>query len=274
MQRKQIRAVALLIVLLSLCLLPGCKGKDKENEDGASEGIEAYTIGEESITALTPDEGSQVVVNTVTTYTYDGLADAGRTASTYVSQLSGAESGFSVVDEEYVITDSPDFTTPEGEVLLAKNVEAGEEEEDKKGEEEGEETPPANLLLTVRVTWSEGTCVVAVDDAEGQVTEPPPPPAGMTLVEAEDYLRSLAPEDLGLSGDTMEEYTIYTMSGAVRVDGTPCVRMNVYTNDNPQHTNELAGCYLMTGNGSKLYQLDPVTNQVTQLDVVRTGESG
>lgn len=270
MQRKQIRALLLAAVLAGLCLLPGCKGKDKEEEGGDSGGIEAYTIGEESITALTPDEGSQVVVNTITTYTYDGLADAGRTASSYASQLCGAESGFSVVNEEYVKTSSPDFTAPEGEVLLAKNVESGAEDEEK----DGEEALAANLLLTVRVTWSEGTCVVAVDDAEGQVTEPPPPPSGMTLVEAEDYLRSLAPEDLGLTGDTMEEYTIYTMSGAVKVDGNPCVRMNVYTNNNPQRTNELAGCYLMTGNGSKLYRLDPATNEVTELDVVRTSEAG
>lgn len=258
MYPKQFRAAALLAACLCLCLLAGCGGDKEEEGETGSELPTEYSVGEGSVAALSLAEGSSAALRTVTTYRYEGLENAGSTVSSYVKQLGGEESGFSVVDEEYVVADSPDFTQPEGQVLLAKNLEGTEE------------APVENRLIYVRITWSEDSCTVEADEADGQVTTPPPPPSGMTLIEAQDYLSSLSPAALGLSGESMKEYSIYTMNGAVLVDGNPCVRLNVYSNDNDQHTNELVGCFLMNGNGTHLYRLDPESNTVEELDIVRS----
>ncbi len=271
MDRKQLKR--LLLLLLCLCLLAGCGKKDEEEdpEDGEEAGSELlaeYTVGDQTVAALSTEE-SGVSVDTLVTYTYSGLSDTGKAAAGYASQLQGEESGFSIVDEEYVRCDGPDYTQPEGQVLLAKNIEASAAAEGGGGGESAAPAAPVNQVLYVRISWDEEACTVAADTAEGRVTSPPPPPAGMSLVEAQDYLAGLSPAVLGLTGESMEEYTIYTMNGAVLVDGNPCIRMNVYSSDNPQHTNELAACFLMNGNGTHLYRLDPETNTVEELDVVR-----
>ena len=274
MEHKQLRRAVLLAVCL--CLLAGCGKKDKEETPEETSNLLAeYPVGEQTVAALTTEE-SGVTMDSVVTYTYSGLSSAGTTAQDYAGQLRGSESGFSIVDEEYVKTDAPDFTQPEGEVLLAKNLESTAAPEgggeDKEGEGEASAPPAEDMVLYVRVSWSEGTCVVSADEAPGKVTAPPPtpaPPPGLSMMEAEDYFKSLSPADLGLPGESMEDFSIYTMSGAVLVDGNPCVRMNVYSNDNPQHTNELVGCFLMNGNGTHLYRLDTATNTVEELDIVR-----
>lgn len=266
MDHKQLRRAVL--VAVCLCLLAGCGKKDEENPEETSNLLAEYPVGEQTVTALTTEE-SGVTMDSVVTYTYSGLSSAGTTAQDYAAQLRDAESGFSIVNEEYVKSDAPDFTQPEGEVLLAKNLESTAAEG---GETEASPPPAEDMVLYVRVSWSEGTCVVAADEAPGKVTAPPPtpaPPPGMSMMEAEDYFKSLSPADLGLPGESMEDFSIYTMSGAVLVDGNPCVRMNVYSNDNPQHTNELVGCFLMNGNGTHLYRLDTATNTVEELDIVR-----
>ena len=274
MEHKQLRRAVL--VAVCLCLLAGCGKKDKEETPEETSNLLAeYPVGEQTVAALSTEE-SGVTMDSVVTYTYSGLSSAGTTAQDYAGQLRGSESGFSIVDEEYVKTDAPDFTQPEGEVLLAKNLESAAAPEgggeDKEGEGEASAPPAEDMVLYVRVSWSEGTCVVSADEAPGKVTAPPPtlaPPPGMSMMEAEDYFKSLSPADLGLPGESMEDFSIYTMSGAVLVDGNPCVRMNVYSNDNPQHTNELVGCFLMNGNGTHLYRLDTATNTVEELDIVR-----
>ena len=74
--------------------------------------------------ALEADESGAVAEKAKTiTYTYSNLVDAGKAAQTYVGQLAGEDPSFSVVDEEFVrLKDKPDYTTPEGMVLLARNV--------------------------------------------------------------------------------------------------------------------------------------------------------
>ena len=183
MEHKQLRRAVL--VAVCLCLLAGCGKKDKEETPEETSNLLAeYPVGEQTVAALTTEE-SGVTMDSVVTYTYSGLSSAGTTAQDYAGQLRGSESGFSIVDEEYVKTDAPDFTQPEGEVLLAKNLEQLLADlkghngggEDKEGEGEASAPPAEDMVLYVRVSWSEGTCVVSADEAPGKVTAPPPPPA-------------------------------------------------------------------------------------------------
>ena len=198
-------------------------------------------------------------------------------ASDYTRDLSS--SGFSVVDEEFVRTeDRPDYTAPEGSVLLAKNKVKVEQEpeagqtEDTEGEanqdqeQEEDQTPK---VITVTLRWAADACVVTVDEAEGTVTYPPRATGGpmttMTISEVEDYVNQLSPQILGLEGDSMERYHVYAQDGTAFVNNQPCIRVNVYDSDNPQQANEIAGSYLLTSDGLHLYRLDEQTKTVQEL---------
>jgi hypothetical protein len=78
----------------------------------------------------------------------------------------------------------------------------------------------------------------------------------MTLNQAIDFMYECDPADLGLSGESMAEYDIMPMDGAVLVGTTPCQRMNVYGRDSKTGTNVIAGQYLLSGDGRYLYYVN------------------
>ena len=266
MNRKQIRAAALLAAFLFL--LPGC-GKGKEDGEEAVKLPEEYSFEGTAISALaTEEEGVQFSQAKTVTYFYNGLSEPGKTASSYTSQLTS--DGYTVVDEELVKTDRPDFSTAEGTLSLAKAVEPEEDEEGEEGEENQEEQEPKVILIVL--TWSEDMCSVIIDEKAGEITYPPPPEsstpaANISLAEALDYIRGLQPSVLGLGGDSMESYQIYAQEGTVLVEGRSCLRLNVYSTDNPAHTNEFMGSFLMTGDGRHLYRSDAVAGTVEELEL-------
>lgn len=258
-------------------------------------------VGDEIVPGMTLEadesEAKAVLAKTIT-YTYIDLVDAGKVAETYVNQLRAASPAFSVVDEEFVRTDKPDFTAAEGMVLMARNLplpetETPEEdaeptesgaEESAPAESEGpaesaqptqapeaEEEGPVQMVLTVRITWSEGQCVVTADEAEGTVTSPPPSqqqrPGGssVSIRGAQERLEGMTPAELGLSGETMEDYTVFPMDGVEMVDGVACITLYVYSDKNAQNSNEFMGSYLMSIDGLHLYRVNPVTNEIEVL---------
>lgn len=127
------------------------------------------------------------------------------------------------------------------------------------------------MVLTVELTWSEGTMVVVCDQAEGRVTSPPleqgsmTPGASMSMSEAVDYLYTLEPSVLGLSGTSMDSYRIYALDGAVMVNNQPCMRLSIYSREGPEQTNEVAGIYLLTRDATHLYQLDEAAGTVKEI---------
>lgn len=283
--------MALLLAAL-LCLPSGCKKDKEESAEEVNANLpQEYTLGEITIPALTPgEEEPQLTLGEAKVFTYSGLVNSGAAASSYASKLTGEEGGFSIVDEELVRTDRPDFTEAEGEVRLAKQNEVPEEapEEEKEDKEdkkdgEGEETPEPeptptptptptpepmrDSVQSVQITWSEGTCTVRIEEAPGLITDPPvkPAPVTMTLTEALDYLKSLPPAALGLTAASMEDYQIYSEGGIVWVDDQTCIRINVYEVDGEEPFNVLAGSYLLANDKSHLYQLDDVTHSVIEV---------
>lgn len=246
---------------------------------------------------------AQAVLAKTITYAYTDLADAGKVAETYVGQLRSAEDKFFLVDEEFVRQkEDPDFTTPEGMVLMARNLPKPEPEAKPtpeptptpEGEEgsaapEGLEAPEAsaspseapaesaqpveeapNLVLTVRITWSPGQCVVTADEEEGRVTSPPSAQTSaqhpVTQRGAARILENMAPAQLGLPGDSMDQYEVLPMGSTEMVDGRPCIRLHVYNDNNAPNSNEFLGSYLMSLDGDHLYRVDPVTDEITELD--------
>lgn len=256
-------------VIVVLFILPRLKGEAEEPPPEEEEVVvydlpTEFTVGEETVAAmeLAHPAGVDAEKALTVTYTYTGLTDTPAEVSAYVTRLNGA--GFQVVDEEFVTTDTPDLTAAEGTVLLAKNLATPEVEE-------GEETPPA-MVLTMRLTWMEDICVVVGDQAEGRVTRPPASSTtggagGVTISEAEGYIRGLSPASLGLEGESMENYRIYAVDGTALVDGQPCMRIAVYNANNPEHTNDFVAYFLLAGDGTTVYKVDSETGKAVKLDL-------
>lgn len=247
---------------------------------------ESFLVGEETVAGVIPvdPDGVQAELDPRVCYTYTGMSDAGAEAEAYAASLR--EESFSVVDEEFVRTNAPDYTTPEGSVLLARNIEKPEAPADTDAAasaspgDDADADPSASpapaeeekdMVLTVELTWSEGTMVVVCDQAEGRVTSPPldsigmTPGASMTMSEAVDFLYTLEPSVLGLSGTSMDTYRIYALDGAVMVNEQPCMRLSIYSREGPDQTNEVAGIYLLTRDAAHLYQLDEAAGTVREI---------
>lgn len=282
------------VVIVVLFVLPRLRGGDDGPDAEAT--VEPQPpvlptelpVGDEIVPGMTLEadesEAKAVLAKTIT-YTYIDLADAGKVAETYVDQLRSADPSFSVVDEEFVRTDKPDFTAAEGMVLMARSLPVPEPEAPAQSQEPEESDPaesvpptqapeaeePVRMVLTVRITWSEGQCVVTADEAEGMVTSPPRPqqtPGGssVTIREAQTRLEGMDPAKLGLSGETMEDYTVFPMDGVEMVDGAACITLYVYTNKNTQNSNQFMGSYLMTIDGLHLYRVNPITGEIEVLE--------
>lgn len=251
--------------------------------------IKGMTLGSDESEALV--EKSKRV-----TYTYSNLVDAGKAAETYVGQLASESPSFSIVDEEFVRqTDKPDYTAAEGMVLLARNVAVKAPEATAAPEEEAsvepaesvdpeasaeptptptpepdpEPTPePVTYVHTVRITWSPGVCVVTADEEEGKVTSPARPSAQHSVSQrgARMCLEGMNPAELGLPGESMDQYEVLPMDGTEMVDGVPAIRVHVYNDDNVAGSNDIMGIYLMTIDGEHLYKLDLDSNEIEELD--------
>lgn len=304
-------AVAVVVIFVILPRLSGGEGEPEPSEEPSPEPVlydlpASFEVGEETVAGLVPllPDGVQAEKDPRVRYTYTGMTDAGAEAEAYAATLRGE--GFSVVDEEFVRTEAPDYSTLEGTVLLAKNMPKKAAEADaeasaspapsdasaspsesespspSESESPSESVPPSgspsdapaeeekDMVLTVDLTWAEGTLTVTCDQAEGRVTSPNMPGSGMTpgasmsMWEAEDFLRGLEPSVLGLEGDSMENYHIYAIDGAVLVNGQPCMRLNIYSREEGQ-SNEVAGIYLMSRDGQHLYLLDEEAKSVKEL---------
>lgn len=282
-------AVAIVVIFVILPRLSG--DGDDEPEEPTHEQVlydlpESFLVGEETVAGVTPvnPDGVQAELDPRVCYTYTGMSDAGAEAEAYAASLR--EASFSVVDPEFVRTDAPDYTTPEGTVLLARNIEKPEDASSDGADADASASPSADadpsaspapaeeekdMVLTVELTWSEGTMVVVCDQAEGRVTSPPvevstvTPGASMTMSEAVDYLYTLDPSVLGLDGTSMDTYRIYALDGAVMVNNQPCMRLSIYSREGPDQTNEVAGIYLLSRDGAHLYLLDEAAGTVREI---------
>lgn len=236
--------LAALILAAMLCVLGGCKKGEK------AAAPESYPVGEESVPAFFTADGvfaGEELTETGGTYTYEELAEPGMTTETYAQLLISEENGYSAVDDENTTTDLPDFTAAEGTVKFAKS-----------SAQEGK-------LLSVSVSWAEGTCAITVDLVDGQVQEPQS--EGMTQIELVDFVKSLDPKTLGLEGSSMEDYEVYVMDGAVLVDDRSCAKVSVCDRNSPEGTNKIAGEYFVSADGAHIYHFDSENEKVTEVEI-------
>lgn len=172
-------------------------------------------------------------------YQYSGLEDTGALVERYVADLE-EQYDCAVVTVAAVRTTPPDFSQPEGIVLVGKNS------EDEAG------------VLLLNLDWTENACTVTRTFQQGLMISDPEP---LTLLDAVELIQNHTPASLGLPGEKMSHYHVWAEEGLVMVDGTQCIQVDVYTE--PEHA--LAGTYLVAVNGGALYRLDRDTRQVTSL---------
>ena len=82
-----------------------------------------------------------------------------------------------------------------------------------------------------------------------------------------EQIRSMSPAHLGLSGDSMDDYTIFPIDGFVKVDGLDCRRFNLYRRmeSGGGHYPDLEGIIMLSADQEHIYWLDPESNAVTEL---------
>lgn len=243
------RKYMMILLALMLCVLTACGGNKQEEvplQDEMALLPNAYFVGSESIVAVQPEAGVSLVDLTTLedgtfVYTYEGFAAVNTSVQNYVATLTGAESGFTIVNAEtFRPTTAPDYTTAEGTVSLSK--------------------PAENDKITViHLEWSAGKCVASISIEDAPVIEQPSKPSanknyGLTHAGAIEYLKELDPAVLGLEGESMEAYNIYIMTGFTYVNGEACLRVKIYSS-NEIDTNVHVGTYFLSGNAEHIYRL-------------------
>lgn len=258
-KKKKILIIVIFLLLLAALavvgksVLPTLQGDREKPQKLPKE----YFSGDMAVDALLPGEDlpeDEVWLCTTTepgeeetavVYAYTGIAAPNEVVHAYVTSIKETYS-FSEIDDEFYLTDAPDYGKAEGTVRLAA---------------EGESETTLRLLT---IEWNEEGCTVTADTAEGAVSER----LSLTLTEAVDYMYTITPQQLGLSGSqNIEDYEIYINDGIVLVEGKPCMRVNIYSKDNPEQTNDVAGRYLMTSDGAHLYRINDDTGKVEEVDL-------
>lgn len=129
----------------------------------------------------------------------------------------------------------------DGELILAKESDSG------------------SGLFQLDLTWDDASCTVTPSfDKDGVLPEES---SSMTMEEAVDYIRSLPPSTLGLTGEDLSDYSIFCEDGLVLLDGTPCLCLNVYRSGSYQ------GSFLFSPNAKTLYRLNRSTGEVLPLSI-------
>lgn len=91
--------------------------------------------------------------------------------------------------------------------------------------------------------------------------------SALTMTEAVEYMKLLPPAELALPGESMRAYSIYAEEGIVLVDGRSCIKLGVYELVPDTQTNHVLGIYLLARDQSHLYRLDPISQEVQELQV-------
>ena len=218
--------------------------------EGAGEEGEA---GEETEPAPAEDEAEDVFKQIL--YRYEGLQDPASLVTAYAAVMTTADAGFSVVDEELMRIDPPDFTEmTRGSVQLARNVPEAED---------GTGGGVQSLLLT----WDTVNCSVLLDMPEGRVHDPKPEAEPASPSRGLADLKAMSPAALGLSGESMEDYELMPQEGSVRIANSVCMRVNIY-----DQNGQIAGSYFLSKDG-KLYRLEEAANGVVELEWEETGSN-
>ena len=115
-------------------------------------------------------------------------------------------------------------------------------------------------ILQVVVAWSEFSLAIQTSHQEGTILPPleeekEEPAQPKALTEQLEYFNGLNPEELGLEGDDMHDYTVYPKTGWVLVDSFSCRELNIYLEDALNGTNVFMGTFYLSSDLQRLWRI-------------------
>lgn len=235
MNMKKSQVIALLLACTA-AVLSGC---------GGSKLPETYSAGEDSLPSLTTlvtldpaPECSEETEEDATSYHYTGLDAPAQAVTDYRDALE-ADHGCVPLSAQGERLAEDQKLSDSGELILAK------------------ESDSSSGLFQLDITWDDTSCTIIPSfDEDGALPEES---SSMTMEEAVEYIRSLPPSALGLTGETLSGYDIFCEDGLVLLDGAPCLCLNIYQSGSFQ-------CSVLFSPASKtLYRLNRSTGEAQPL---------
>lgn len=221
---------------------------------GSVLGAEAAAFDDQKVKPASTEETEAGVVSDVSTFRYRDLLEGGHTVEAYIQHLTDPEQGFESVDEKGASAELPDFSADGGTLTLKRKI---EDSSDK---------------LWIQLLWKDTRLTMTsylrspTEEEQAAEAEEKAASRSMSASDAVIYLKTVPPKDLGLPGETMENYNVYYADGKAIVDGVSCVRLRVYEVGQPEGTNSFLGTYFLSGDQSRIFRLNPDTNQIEELN--------
>ena len=168
----------------------------------------------------------------------------------------------------------------DGEAADGENTDEGKTDEENSDDAAEAETPPEDALLpyssyqpdgqtrfSVRIDWTPSSCLITLERSFGQDFNSSLQDVGtfLSFSSAKVLLNAVKPEEIGLPGESMSEYSLKPGPGFVMVDGRACLTVYAYR-INEQNTNSLAATYFISSDSSTLYR-QIGAGQVEEIDV-------
>lgn len=223
-------------------------------EEGATAENLSSTEGEEDLSYLEDVELLPFV------YTYDVSttgSTGGEATASYVAHMQS--SGFKIIDpfhpveNEYYEMLDPDFTQRSGTLALAKKA-SGDQK-----------------IFMIIVDWNPVGAVVTVYEEEGTLWIPPKKDStaaksSLSVSDAVNFFETRTPDSLGLDGNDMSEFSVYSSEAIVIMNGVSYRQFTITKNPVDGGGSAFGGTYLMDSEGNTLV-LDRVTGTVSPLQV-------
>ncbi|MDR3767283.1 MAG: hypothetical protein Q3Y08_09675 [Butyricicoccus sp.] len=262
--------------------------------DSQTDGTEE-TDGEDAAAASSSSADSTEAQPSYVSYDYQQFNEGqtGSVVQDYVNLLSDEENAM-------VTEDEADYTSDTGSVTLSRQAvavgsdgspqtadaqidtstgEDTDENTEDTGDSQESTAPPYSScvydeqkLFRVRIDWTPTSCLVTLDKVDGQDFNTSLLQAGelLSFTSAKALMYTVSPEEIGLPGGSMNDYSIKPGPGFVMVDGQACLTMYIY-GKNAEGTNSLMGTYFITSDGSGLYrQIGDTTNEVERVVLKET----
>lgn len=230
------RFITALLLTCAAAALSGC---------GGAKLPEAYSAGEDSLPSLTAlvtlapaPQCTEETEEETTSYHYTELDAPAQAVTDYRAALEADYSCVALSAQGERLPED-DELSDRGELILAKESDSG------------------SGLFQLDLTWDETSCTVTPSFDEDAAL--PEESSSMTMDEAVDYVRSLPPSALGLTGNSMSDYNIFCEDGLVLLDGAPCLCLNVY------RSGRFQGSFLFSPESKTLYRLNRSTGEAQPL---------